>query len=87
MGKFLSSVDYLININNRKKIFHINMLRNYYDRPDFLKWMIDDADEEVEKGNSLIILPDNQDKKEDIPNTIEFAETNQLEMLKFQTIW
>lgn len=48
--------------------------------------MIDDADEEVEKGNSLIILPDNQDKKEDIPNTIEFAETNQLEMLKFQTI-
>lgn len=51
------------------------MVSKYYNRPAFLKKMIDNnLDEEIEKGNSLLIQPDNKGKEEYILNTIEFPE-------------
>lgn len=65
--KVITNVNYLINKNNKKEIFHINMLRKYYERPYFLKRMINGGqEEEMEKANSLLILPDNEGKDEDI---------------------
>lgn len=52
------------------------MLRNFFDRPEFLKRMVDNNPEEMTgKANSVILIPNAERQDDDIPNTIEFAET------------
>lgn len=56
----------------------MNMLRTYLQRPDYLKELLnDDTPEDPQKENLLIILPDEDGPEADIPNSVEFPETNQ----------
>lgn len=53
------------------------MLRKYYDRPDFLKMMMNDNKEEViEKGSSLLILPDKEGKKKTFQTQLNSQKQN-----------
>lgn len=56
----ISLVDYLVNINEKKKIFHGNMLKKYYERPaQPEKLFASVSDEPLNSGNTAVIsIPD-----------------------------
>lgn len=43
----ITNVDYTVNVNNKKKVFHINMWRKFFEHPEFLKKML--MDEPIEE--------------------------------------
>lgn len=72
----VTNVDCIVDFNNRKTIFHINMLRKYLERPEFLKKLLnDDTSEDPQQANSVFVLPDEDCPDVDILNCIEFVKT------------
>ncbi|BFZ23001.1 hypothetical protein BsWGS_26040 [Bradybaena similaris] len=68
----VTPVDYLVDINNKPKVFHINMLRQYLERPEFLQQIIEDnIPDNIQQANSVIILPESS-SPDDLPTLIEF---------------
>ncbi|BFZ17096.1 hypothetical protein BsWGS_20136 [Bradybaena similaris] len=86
--KQISLVDYLVNVNDKLKVFHINMLKSFYERPAFLESIISDVMEIDEQSSStaVISLPDNTNKDEDIQNTIHFPSLKQKESFQDVTV-
>lgn len=76
-------MDYLVNINGKAKVFHINILRKYLERPAFLKQILtDDLPEQLQQANSVIILPEAKRHEEDMPVMMEFPEVKQKQTFK-----
>ncbi|BFZ02581.1 hypothetical protein BsWGS_05620 [Bradybaena similaris] len=82
--KQASLVDYIIDIKGKHKIFHVNMLRKYYERPAQLQEVISNAlDDHLNTANTAVIsLPDDTYSEQDLPNTIIFPTLIQKETIK-----
>lgn len=62
----MSLVDYTVNVKGKKKVFHVNMLRTYYERPAQLERIISNVEDETTniEMTSVISLP--EDTKQDV---------------------
>ncbi|BFZ24546.1 hypothetical protein BsWGS_27585 [Bradybaena similaris] len=71
IDKQISLVDYIVDVKGKKKIFHVNMLRKYYERPAFLEELITDSGmAPLPSGNSAVISIPDETSNSDLPNTI-----------------